>query len=235
MLDNLNENFELAAERTREDYERASEEAKIEYQKILADYSESISQEMEEKGATITDLNNSIEVLKKKINAINEANKRLEEENNKIDFYKLQVSTEDLEEIAKLREIGKILRDNTPLNKLIWTYYFRTAYNELCGRAIGGETKTGIYKITNLLDGKSYIGQATNIKDRWSTHIKTGLGAEMPTRNKLYPAMLKDGVENFTFEVLEECLATELNEREKFYIDFYDTLNYGYNSTRGGS
>ena len=55
-----------------------------------------------------------------------------------------------------------------------------------------------------------------DLRDRWSTHIKTGLGAETPTRNKLYPAMLAFGVENFTFEVLEECSSEQLNEREKF-------------------
>ena len=54
-----------------------------------------------------------------------------------------------------------------------------------------------------------------------------GLGAETPGRNKLYPAMAADGVENFTFEILEECPANQLNEREKFYIEFYDSNNYG--------
>jgi len=43
-----------------------------------------------------------------------------------------------------------------------------------------------------------------------------GLGADTPTRSKLYVAMAADGVENFTFEVLEECLSNHLNEREKF-------------------
>jgi hypothetical protein len=41
--------------------------------------------------------------------------------------------------------------------------------------------------------------------ERWRQHIKRGIGAETPTRNKLYPAMLAIGVENFTFEVIEEC------------------------------
>jgi group I intron endonuclease len=100
---------------------------------------------------------------------------------------------------------------------------------------VGAGTKTGIYKITNLTNGMAYIGQSRNIKDRWADHIKVGLGADTVTRNKLYPAMLSTGVENFTFEILEICSAEELNEREKFYIDFYDTVNYGYNVTKGGS
>lgn len=77
--------------------------------------------------------------------------------------------------------------------------------------------------------------QNCNLRTRWSDHIKMGLGADPPSRNKLYPAMMADGVENFTFELLEECESTQLNEREKFYIEFYDSVNYGYNVTRGGS
>ena len=53
--------------------------------------------------------------------------------------------------------------------------------------------------------------------DRWKQHIKRGVGAEAPTRNKLYPAMYELGPENFTFEVLEECERTKLDEREDFW------------------
>ena len=235
IIEGMNESFEVAAEKKREEYLKAAEEAKLEYEQILADYNQQTVEEIELKEESITELNEAIEALKKKVEAIVEANRRLEEEKDKQNFYRLQVSEIDLEEISKLRELGKVLRDNTPLNKLIWTYYFRNPYNELCGRVVGTTAKSGIYKLTNQLDGKVYIGQSVNIKDRWGTHIKMGLGAETPSRNKLYSAMLKDGVENFTFEVLEECPSSQLNEREKFYIDFFSSSEYGYNSTRGGS
>lgn len=235
MIEGMNESFEVAAEKKREEYLKAAEEAKLEYEQILADYNQQTAEEIELKEESITELNEAIEALKKKVEAIVEANRRLEEEKDKQNFYRLQISEIDLEEISKLRELGKVLRDNTPLNKLIWTYYFRNPYNELCGRVVGTTAKSGIYKLTNQLDGKIYIGQSVNIKDRWGTHIKMGLGAETPSRNKLYSAMLKDGVENFTFEVLEECPSSQLNEREKFYIDFFSSSEYGYNSTRGGS
>lgn len=183
---------------------------------MLANLAEELRHTVEIDEATITAYKEDIENLRKKVMAINEANKRLEEEKDKINFYKLQISDLDKEEIIKLREIGKVLRDSVPLNKLIWTYYFRTPYNDLCGRVVGPTAKTGIYKITNTIDGKVYIGQAVNIKNRWGDHIKMGLGADTPTRSKLYVAMAADGVENFTFEVLEECLSNQLNEREKF-------------------
>ena len=74
----------------------------------------------------------------------------------------------------------------------------------------------------------SYVGQSVNVADRWRQHIKRGLGAETPTRNKLYPAMAEFGVENFMFELLEECPAQELNSREDYYQQVFHCKDYGY-------
>lgn len=51
----------------------------------------------------------------------------------------------------------------------------------------------------------------------------------------LYAAMIKDGIENFTFEVLEECGRSQLNDREKYYINFYKAQEWGYNMGKGGA
>ena len=79
-----------------------------------------------------------------------------------------------------------------------------------------------------------YIGQATDISERFRQHIKCGLGIDTPS-NMLYTAMIRDGVENFTFEVLEECERNALNDREKYYISFYRAQEHGYNMSRGGA
>ena len=231
----LGDRLDTAAERKRQEYLQQIQEVEDEYIQTLQECSYNLNRELVEKQSSITELILTLDNLKSKVQAINEENKRAEEIKSKADFYKLQISDTDLEEVQKLRKIAKELRDPIPLNKMIWTQYFRNLYNELCGRVVGVGTKTGIYKITNLMNGMAYIGQSRNIKDRWADHIKVGLGADTITRNKLYPAMLSTGVENFTFEILEECSSEELNEREKFYIDFYDTVNYGYNVTKGGS
>ena len=63
--------------------------------------------------------------------------------------------------------------------------------------------------------------------------MKCGLGIDTPANNKLYQAMKKEGIDNFTFELLEECPLEDLNEKEAFYINLYDSKNYGYNSTIG--
>lgn len=90
----------------------------------------------------------------------------------------------------------------------------------------------GIYKITNLINGKVYIGQSTNIKHRWKEHIqeaKNGI-----KKYALYNAMRKYGVENFSFEIIEECLEEELDKKEVSYIEKYNSYYGGYNSTLGG-
>lgn len=67
-----------------------------------------------------------------------------------------------------------------------------------------------------------------NIAERWRQHIKRGVGAEAPTRNKLYPAMLAIGVENFTFEVIEECERSKLDEREDYWQNYFHAKDFGY-------
>lgn len=91
----------------------------------------------------------------------------------------------------------------------------------------------GIYKITNLIDGKSYIGLSTHIEDRWQYH-KTPYNWKREKDKLLYRAITKYGIENFNFEVLEECLPEELSEKEKYYVEKYDTYKNGYNMTAGG-
>lgn len=93
----------------------------------------------------------------------------------------------------------------------------------------------GIYKITNLINRKVYIGQSANIKRRWKDHRKEAFWESSPYYNyPLYRAIRKYGLDNFSFEVIEECDASELNTKEKFYITQYDSYKTGYNQTEGG-
>lgn len=90
----------------------------------------------------------------------------------------------------------------------------------------------GIYKITNKINGKCYIGQSRNIDRRWKQHKK----ASKKEDSVLYRAMRKYGVSNFEFEVLEECTKEDLNDRETFYISYYHSFGHeGYNRTPGGN
>ena len=92
-----------------------------------------------------------------------------------------------------------------------------------------------IYKVTNKINGKIYIGQTIqSVKDRWYRHCgKSGISkAELNTHFKR--AILKYGKENFTIETIEMCDSTELDDKEKFYISYYNSYINGYNSTIGG-
>ena len=104
---------------------------------------------------------------------------------------------------------------------------------ELCDRVLGKKTICGIYKITNLLTEQCYIGQSVNISDRWKQHCKCGLGIEASATNVLYNSMQRDGVWNFSFELLEECSRDLLNEKEAFWIDIYSSNIYGLNTNAG--
>lgn len=88
----------------------------------------------------------------------------------------------------------------------------------------------GIYKITNKVNGKSYIGQSIDINRRWNEH-KTG-----SYTSAIHLAIIKYGIENFIWEILEECSIKELDIKEKYYIQQYNTLApNGYNLTDGGT
>ena len=91
-----------------------------------------------------------------------------------------------------------------------------------------------IYKITNLVNGKIYIGQTRYTADiRFRGHIAE---ATKPHKSNypLYKAFNKYGVHNFKVEVLEECANDKLNSREKYYINLFNSFNAGYNQTLGG-
>ena len=101
----------------------------------------------------------------------------------------------------------------------------------------------GIYKIENLINGKVYIGQSVDIKGRWNEHklVNSRASKDALKRQKypLYLAFEKYGLDNFSFEVIEECSVEELNEKEQFYIKKYNSYidfpnSNGYNLTLGG-
>ena len=87
---------------------------------------------------------------------------------------------------------------------------------------------SGIYKITNLINSKVYIGSSVNIDDRWSRH-RADLVKGKSCSPKLQNSYNKHGVENFEFVILEKCDIDNLIEREQYYIDMYNSYNEGYN------
>ena len=94
------------------------------------------------------------------------------------------------------------------------------------------EVITGIYKITNIINNKCYIGQSKDIYLRWSRHRTASKNSNRKEYNyPLYQAMRKYGLENFTFEILERCSVQNLNKREIYWMEYY---NPEYNQNPGG-
>ena len=222
------EQIETAKREMQNEYDIATENAKQTYLDTLADMMAEITKNYGIKYQEFTDLLAKIAEAQSKANAAIEVNKRAEMERQQKDFYRLQLLDIDIEEIQRIRSIEPYLRDKEPLNKVIWKVYYEKPYTDLIGRVVGVGRKTGIYKITNIDNGMCYIGQAVDIADRWKQHIRRGIGADPPTRNKLYPAMLSIGVENFTFEIIEECASKDLNSREDYWQSFYHAKDFGY-------
>lgn len=223
-----NEKMNQAAKTMSDKYKKLEEAAKKEYLESLEDYTISFQQEIENKQNELEKVNLQLNDLTAKLDSAIEAAKRAEEIRLNQEFYRLQLSQADIDEIKRLREVTQYLRDSEPLNKVIWKVYYEKPYTDLIGRVIGNTSRTGIYKITNIENQMCYVGQAANLADRWKQHIKRGMGAETPTRNKLYPAMLEYGVENFTFEIVEECERSKLNEREDYWQEYFHARDYGY-------
>lgn len=91
-----------------------------------------------------------------------------------------------------------------------------------------------IYKITNKINGKIYIGQTRlSLEKRWKKHL---YDAKRQGNNKFYKAINKYGAENFAIDIIEEGIKDieQLNAREMYWIKKYDSYNNGYNSTVGG-
>lgn len=85
----------------------------------------------------------------------------------------------------------------------------------------------GIYKITNIITGKSYIGQSKDIRKRLMEHLRHN-------ESVIDKEIQEYGYSCFETELLEECKVEELDEKEDYYIQKYDTINNGYNCVRGG-
>jgi group I intron endonuclease len=79
----------------------------------------------------------------------------------------------------------------------------------------------GIYKITNVVNGKVYIGQSIDILERWKYYRRL----KCKGQKKLYSSFVKYGLESHTFEIIKECLELELNYYERHYQEFYNVLH----------
>lgn len=182
-----------------------------------------------------TKISDEIGVLRASRDALIEANRREEEKKLQKDFYRIVLTTENFEDIKLLKSIEKFLFNKDPLYKLIWNTFYMSPTKEMLNRIIGKEKTSGIYKITNETNNKVYIGQSVDLHGRLTNHIKAALGIATIAHQQIHDAMAADGLENFTFEIVEKCPKEHLNKKEKLWIETYASDKYGYNRTAGGA
>ena len=216
-VDRISDELFEHREEARQIYLETMEEAVTDFQK-----------EIDGKRKELTDLNLQLSAQANNVSAAVAAAQRKMEMEQQQDYYRICLSNDDIAEIGRLREVLPFLRDKTPLNKVIYKVYYEKPLTDMIGRVVGPGIHTGIYKITNIDSQMCYVGQAADIANRFKQHTKRGVGAEDWTQNKLYPAMYSLGVENFTFEVIEECERSKLNEREDYWQDYFHAKDFGY-------
>lgn len=205
---NIDESYRKALE---EKYKNLEENAQQEFQAKQRSYNNELYY-----------LKKELEDFRSRRDAVNEAIRRERELIEKEDFYKIQLTQNDIEDIKILDSMKNRLSHKEVLPKVIWESIARRPVSEMIKRVVGQKVG-GIYKITYIPTGEAYIGRTVNFKDRWQAHIQTALGMEKAASSTLHTHMARNGIWNYSFEILEEVPKDKQSEREKFYIDLYGT------------
>ena len=145
-----------------------------------------------------------------------------------------EITREDISYL--LNNVAPHLHESDILYKLIWSEFIQRPTNEMLDYILPHKDCAGIYKITNDRNQKSYIGRSTSVRKRLTDHVKSAIGIGTIADQRIHQIMREEGLWNFNFELIEECEKDRLNEREKYYIDFFQTaeITYGYNQKAGG-
>lgn len=234
-LDNLIENkkkseFEKIDKEVEEWAASAQEAAafnSIQYQKDLQELGDLKKKELDELTTTIED-------YKARRNVINQEILRARAIEEQQDFYRVQLPESSKHDLEILQSIRKELTKVDILDKLLYDNYIKKSVDEMVKRVLKGGNPSGIYKITRLKTGEIYIGKSVGVKDRWVQHAKSAFHCGTISHSILHTTIEKDGIENFTWELLEEVSKDKLGDREKYWIEFYDSKRYGLNEKAGG-
>ena len=183
----------------------------------------------------ISIMNEEIEFKKKelqeyqdKVAAANEAFRLQQLTEKEWEAHHLILTEHQKSIIDKLLMIGEDFPEvRESLRKIIWSDFLLKSLNEMIKRQFGAESPCNIIYCIEDSNGK-YIGKtAQTARKRWEEHIKTSLEIGK-TPQKIHRAMYKKWGD-FSFSVLDKCTAEELSDRERYWIDFYGSKDYGYN------
>lgn len=184
----------------------------------------------------IRELRNTIDEYRKKRDAINQEILHQREISENKAFYEIQLSNESKNDISYLVSIVDHFNNKEAIYKIIWTEYIQLPFKNMLNRILGNKNpKNVIYMIKNEKTNEIYIGKTkAEVSKRWTEHIKTSLNIGTISRTNIHKALFNNW-DNFSFSIIEEVPEDiNLGEREKFYINFYQSDIYGYNIKSGG-
>lgn len=218
----------------------AEDKVKAEQEKMQKAAQESFEKAMAEMDVQAEAARTQIEILTKEIaeysakqTAINEAILRQRALEEQQDFYRVCLGPEVSNDVEILKAARQNLKKPEIIDKIIYDNYIAKPVLEMIKRVLQNTTCSGIYKITCIKTGEIYIGKSVDVKSRWQQHCKSAFNCGTIAHSLLHTKMKQYGIENFTFELLEQVPKEQLSEREKFFINFYQTKETGLNERNG--
>ena len=215
------------------------------YEKLLQDtinqcaiQDEAIKEASETKWQEATEqikkYNENISAAKEKFEGIERVLRTYDAEQQAKLFYTIQLPEEYQEDIEfLLTTVAAKVQHPDIISKLVWAEYVKPNLDNTFKR-LEIKSEPGIYKLTSLLNSKCYIGKSTDVKKRIADHFKSTIGIKSIADQAVHHAILKEGFWNWQIEIITYCDKEQLNELEKYYIEFFKAQEFGYNKTAGG-
>lgn len=177
-----------------------------------------------------------LDAYRAKVDAANKEILRRRALEEKQEFYSIQISESTKRDINYLLSIVDNFNNKEAIYKLIWSEYIQAPFKSMLNRVLQNrDPRNVIYMIQNFETKEIYIGKTkAEVSKRWTEHIKTSLNIGAISRTKIHTSLFNHW-DKFVFSILEEVPDNaNLNEREKYYINFYQSDIYGYNIKSGG-
>lgn len=241
-IDNI---VEDTTKRRLEQLKEVCEEAKSKYDLQLQEYEQKRLKQTEDiKNACVEAENQyfeecnkikaNTEYMQQQYEALLEPIKQYLKDKQEKYFYTIQLPEEFQDDIEfLLTTVAAKVQHPDIISKLVWAEYVKPNLDNTFKRIeIKGEP--GIYKLTSLENGMSYIGKSTDVKKRIADHFKSSIGIRSIADQAVHHAILKEGFWNWSIEIITYAEKEKLNELEKYYIEFFKTQEFGYNKNSGG-
>lgn len=232
--EHLNSNLQEEYNKKKEILKKEMAQAELSNQLQQAQWMKENEQNRATAEKALKELESEISDYKEKRAVINAQILMERELKEKAQFFTINLSDNDKTDLQLIETFKEQLHNKEVLNRAIFDTFIKKPMSEMIKRVLKGQSPSGIYMITNLLTDEVYIGRAVSVDKRWQEHCKSCFNIGTIAHSTLHTRMAKEGIWNFSFQLLEEVPKDKLSEREKYWINFYETKEYGMNERQGG-